>query len=109
MAISTLWAQLVRRPGACQVLGHHDIDVPPLAGETPVTPARPGKRLMVRPISPTNEPWIIDVTSTQALAMLEGFLGTGVHFQQRLGWRSRGFGVHRRDTLHLRPLTDEDR
>lgn len=102
--LSNRWAQLVRTPGACRVLGHHDIEVPPLGAATPPTETRAGLRLLVQPITPADLPWSIDVTSTKVQAMLEGFLKSGVHVSQRLGWRSSGFGVHRRDTLHLRPL-----
>ena len=102
--LSDRWSQLVRTPGAAQVLGHHPTEVAPLGAATPPAETRSGLRLLVRPITPTDMPWAIDITSTQVQAMLEGFLRSGIHLQQRLGWRSRGFGVHRRDTIHLRPL-----
>ena len=63
-------------------------------------------RLMWRPISDPALPLYCDVTSSQVNAMLEGFLHTAIIRGQRLAWRSRGFGVHRRDTIHLRPLKD---
>lgn len=88
------------------MLAHHAVEVPPLAGETNVSPARPGVRLMWRPITPTDLPLYCDVTSDQVNAMLEGFVHTAIIRGQRLGWSARGFGVHRRDTLHLRPLKD---
>lgn len=102
--LSNRWSQLVRTPGAVQVLSHHAIDVPPLGAEYPPAEARPGLRLLCRPVSSHDLPWSIDITSTATQAMLEGFLRSGIHVGQRLGWRSRGFGVNRRDTLYLRPL-----
>lgn len=102
--LSNRWSQLVRTPGAVRVLSHHDCDVPPLGAATPPAETRAGLRLIVQPLTPTDLPWSIDITSTKVMAQLEGFLRSGIHVGQRLGWRSTGFGVHRRDTLHLRPL-----
>jgi hypothetical protein len=45
----------------------------------------------------------IDVTSTQAMAMLEGFLGSGAHAGKILSWRARGFGVRRKDSIRITP------
>lgn len=104
MSAFNRWSQIVRTPGAVQVLGHHAIDVPALGSELPYTDTRPGIRLLVRPIGGSPDCWTIDVTSTAMHAMLEGFLQTGNHAGLRLAWRSKGFGVKRRDTLHLRPL-----
>jgi len=98
------WAQLVRAPGAVQVLAHHPIDVPPLNSQPPYENARAGVRLLVRPVGSSPDVYTVDVTSTQVQAMLEGFLRTGNHVAQRLSWRSRGYGVRRKDTIHLRPL-----
>lgn len=98
------WSQIVRKPGAVQILAHHAIDVPAIAGDLTPSDARPGTRLLVRPIEGDQLPWTIDVTSTQAQAMLEGFLRSGNHVGLRLSWRSRGFGVLRKDTIHLRPV-----
>lgn len=103
------WSQLVRRKGAVEILAHHEIAVPPLGGETETSPARAATRLLVRPLEGGDLPWHIDVTSTQAQAMLEGFLATGNHVGLRLGWKSRGFGVRRKDTIHLRPLNPEEK
>lgn len=94
----------MRTPGAVRVLSHHDCDVPPLGAATPPAETRAGLRLIVQPLTPADLPWSIDITSTKVQAMLEGFLRSGIHVNQRLGWRSKGFGVHRRDTLHLKPL-----
>lgn len=104
MATSNRWSQIVRTPGAVRILGHHPVDVPPLGEEPPYSSERAGLRLLVQPLSDPNLPWAIDVTSTQVMAMLEGFLATGQHYGMRLSWRSRGFGSLRKDTIHLRPL-----
>ena len=102
--VTNRWSQIVRTPGAVRILGHHPVDVPPLGEEPPYSSERAGLRLLVQPLSDPNLPWAIDVTSSQVMAMLEGFLATGQHYGLRLSWRSRGFGSLRKDTIHLRPL-----
>lgn len=102
------WSQVVRGPGAVEIMAWHEISVPPLGTQPPYESARPGIRLLVRPLDDSGAPWTIDVTSTQAMAMLEGFLRTGAHVGQRLSWSSRGFGVLRKDTIHLRPVQQND-
>ena len=104
MATTNRWSQIVRTPGAVRILGHHPVDVAPLGEEPPYSSERAGLRLLVQPLSDPNLPWAIDVTSSQVMAMLEGFLATGQHYGLRLAWRSRGFGSLRKDTIHLRPL-----
>ena len=104
MAFEYRWSQIVRTPGAAQVLAHHPVEVAPIGGETGDSPARPGVRLMWRPVSDPALPLYCDVTSVQAIAMLEGFLHTGLHVRSVLSWRSKGFGVHRRDTIGITPL-----
>ena len=106
MASTNRWSQIVRTPGAVRILGHHPVDVPPLGEEPPYTSERAGLRLLVQPLSDPNLPWAIDVTSSQVMAMLEGFLATGQHYGLRLSWRSRGFGSLRKDTIHLRPMSE---
>jgi len=86
------------------IQGHHAIDVPPLNQELPNPLARPGIRLLVIPIGGAPATPAIDVTSTAVQAMLEGWLATGAHVGKRLAWRTLGFGVRRRDTLHIRPM-----
>jgi hypothetical protein len=71
---------------------------------SPASPARPGVRLWVRDLAPGGELRTIDITSTAALAMLEGFLYSGMHVGKSLSWRSLGYGVRRRDTLGIKPL-----
>ena len=105
MATTNRWSQIVRTPGAVRILGHHPVDVPPLGEEPPYSSERAGLRLLVQPLSDPNLHWAIDVTSSQVMAMLDGFLGTGQHYGMRLSWRSRGFGSLRKDTLHLRPMS----
>jgi hypothetical protein len=102
------WSQIVRRPGAVEIQAHHAIDVPAISDELPYSDPRPGTRLLVRPIEGDDLPWTIDVTSTQAQAMLEGFLRSGNHVGLRLSWRSRGFGTRRKDTIHLRPVRPDE-
>ena len=89
-----------------RILGHHPVDVPPLGEEPPYSSERAGIRLLVQPLSDPNLPWAIDVTSSVVMAMLEGFLATGQHYGLRLSWRSRGFGSLRKDTIHLRPMSE---
>jgi hypothetical protein len=45
---------------------------------------------------------VIDVTSTAAIAMLEGFLRSGVGVGRVIGWHGRGRGKRRRDTIFIR-------
>lgn len=104
MQVFNRWAQLVRKPGLVQILGHHAIDVPPLGTQPPYANTRAGIRLLVQPLAGADLPWTIDITSTQVKAMLEGFLATGRHVGLRLGWRSRGYGVLRKDTISLSPM-----
>lgn len=66
-------------------------------------PPRPGVRLMTMPVADGPDLWTIDVTSDVVNAMLEGFLATGAHVGKVLSWQSRGFGVHRRDTIRITP------
>jgi hypothetical protein len=87
-----------------ELQGHHPILVPPMGQELPMGEGRPGVRLLCRPLEGCPDVSNIDVTSTAAIAMLEGFLATGRQIGKRLAWRSRGHGVLRRDTLHIRPV-----
>jgi len=98
------WSQIVRKPGAVEITHHHVIDVPPLGQAMPHPQARVGVRLLVRPLEPSLGVTAIDITSTQAIAMLEGFLQTGAHVGKRLSWQARGFGVRRHDTIHIQPI-----
>ena len=77
------------------------IEVPAIGGVTDTTPSRPGVRLFVAPVPGGPSLYTIDVTSTQAIAMLEGFLATGNHVGKVLSWSAKGFGVLRRDTIRL--------
>jgi hypothetical protein len=83
-------------------------ELAPLGSPYPPTETRPGTRLIVQPVSSPELPWSIDIVSTQVQAMLEGFLSTGVAINKRLGWRSRGFGSQRKDTIHLRPMNQAE-
>jgi hypothetical protein len=98
------WSQLVRTPGAVEIMAHHEIAVPPLGSELPYTETRPGLRLLVRPLDGSAAPWTIDITATNVIAMLEGFLRSGAHVGMRLAWSARGYGVRRKDTVRLRPI-----
>jgi len=98
------WSQIVRTRGVVEVQGHHQVDVPPLGQEAPHPLQRPGVRLLVSPIGGVPATATIDVTSTAVIAMLDGFLKSGAHVGKRLDWRATGFGLRRRDTLHLRPI-----
>lgn len=100
----TRWSQEVRRPGAVEVLAHHDSSIPRMGDEAGSADVLPCKRLYVRDLDATRGLSVIDVTSTAALAMLEGFLHSGAHVSKSIGWRSRGYGRLRRDTFHIRPL-----
>lgn len=104
MAAFPRWSQVARKPGAVQIIGWHAIEVPPIGQEPPYNSARPGIRLLVQPLEGDDLPWTIDITSTKVIAALDGFLATGHHAGLRFSWRLAGFGVHRRDTLHFRPL-----
>jgi len=84
VATTNRWSQIVRTPGAVRILAHHPVDVPPLGEEPPYSSERVGLRLLVQPLSDPNLPWAIDVTSSQVMAMLDGFLGTGQHYGMRL-------------------------
>lgn len=94
----------MRKPGAVEVTHHHVIDIPPLGQAMPHPEARVGLRLLVRPLESSPDVRAIDITSTQAIAMLEGFLQTGAHVGKRLSWQARGYGVRRHDTLHIQPI-----
>lgn len=95
------WSQLVRTPGAVQLQSSCPIEVPPIAGATETSPSRPGVRLFVAPVEGGPALYTIDITSTQTMAMLEGFLASGTHVGKILSWRAKGFGVLRRDTIRL--------
>lgn len=97
------WSQVVRSPGSVRVHSHCAIDVPPIGGVTDEAPARPGVRLFTSPVAGGPQLYTIDITSTQAMAMLEGFLGMGVHVGKVITWRARGFGVLRKDTIGIAP------
>lgn len=97
----TRWSQVVRSPGAVTVYASAPIEVPPIGGATPENPARPGVRLITMPVADGPQHYVIDVVSTQAQAMLEGFLANGLHVGKRLSWRSKGYGVLRKDTIRI--------
>lgn len=98
------WSQIVRKAGAVEILAHHEVQVPAL-GENQDGPAgRPGIRLIVRPLGDSPFYDTIDITSTQAIAMLEGYLRSGAHVGKAITWRSGGTGAHRRDTIMLKPV-----
>lgn len=61
-------------------------------------------KLLVRQLEGDTPIVTIDVTSTAAMAMLEGFLATGTMVGKRLAWRSGGSGKLRRDTIHIKPI-----
>ena len=98
------WSQIARKPGAVQIIGYHPIEVPALGQVPPYNEPRPGIRLLVQPLEGDDLPWTIDITSTKVIASLDGFLRSGNHIGLRFAWRLAGFGVHRRDTLHFRPM-----
>jgi len=95
-----LWATIVRQPGAVQIAGFHPVLVPDRTAAPDAAVTRDGIRLLVTPVAGLPPTPTIDVTSTAALAMLEGFLGSGAHVGKTLTWRSLGFSSRRRDTLH---------
>lgn len=92
---------MVRSPGAVQVFASAPILVPPIGGATVENPARPAIRLITMPIAGGPQLYVIDVVSTQAQAMLEGFLANGLHVGKMLSWRSKGYGVLRKDTIRI--------
>jgi len=98
------WSQIVRGPGAVTITGHHPVQVPALGDDPLAMDGRPGVRLLTLPLDDSPPIYSIDITSTAAIAMLEGFLSTGAHVGKRLTWRSGGTGRFRRDTIHLKPL-----
>jgi hypothetical protein len=97
----TRWSQVVRTPGSFLVRGAHPVEVPALNQPTIGTETRPGVRLIGEPVQMVNPSYTIDVTSTNAMAMLEGFIALGQHVNRELAWSSRGWGVRRRDTVRL--------
>lgn len=97
----TRWSQVVRSPGAVTMHASAPIEVPPIGGATDSNPARPGVRLITMPVEGGPQHYVIDIVSTQAQAMLEGFLASGVHIGKRLSWRSKGYGVLRKDTIRI--------
>lgn len=98
------WQQIVRTKGATHVIGHHAVEVADLTSDPTNPTKRPGVRLLVQPIAPWYPGYTIEVTSSAAIAMLEGFLHQGLTLGRRLGFETRGFGPRRRDTLHIKPL-----
>jgi hypothetical protein len=96
------WSQLVRKPGTVLVQHWANVEVPPEGGATEASPARPGLRLYVHPVSTAEHVTSIDITSTAAQAMLEGFLRSGIAAGKYLSWQSAGFGPRRRDTVILK-------
>jgi hypothetical protein len=97
------WSQIVRTPGAVQVHASMAVEVPPIAGLADGESPRPGLRLVTTPVAGGPALFTIDITSTQAMAMLEGFLGSGAHVGKILSWRARGFGVRRKDSIRITP------
>lgn len=98
------WSQTVRKSGTVEILSHHETEVPAM-GESQEAPiGRPATRLIVRPLGDSPFYDTIDVTSTQARAMLEGYLRTGAHVGKSLSWVSRGTGKYRRDSIMLKPV-----
>lgn len=97
------FSQAVRSPGRVVILDHHAITVPAEDSPSQGNQGRDGLRLIVMPISHGAPFPTIDVTSSAAVAMLEGFLYSGVAVGKHLSWETRGFGARRRDTLHIHP------
>lgn len=97
------WSQVVRGPGAVAIAAFHRVKVPELGGDHAPDEGRDGVRLLTIPEPGSPEIYTIDVTSTAALAMLEGFLATGAHVGKVFTWRGAGVGTARRDTIHLTP------
>jgi hypothetical protein len=97
------WSQIVRRPGAVEVYAHHPTQVPALGDTLPYSEPRDGLRLLVNQLEGDTPIATIDITSTAAMAMLEGFLANGAMIGKRLAWRSGGSGKFRRDTIHIKP------
>jgi hypothetical protein len=97
----TRWSQIVRSPGSFQIHGSHPTIVPPLDGSPLAAEARAGVRLLGHPVEMADPSYMIDMTTTAGLAMLEGFVATGNHLNRVISWQSRGWGVRRRDTIRL--------
>ena len=95
------WSQIVRTPGAVQLQSSCPIEVPVIGARPDASTSRPGVRLFVAPVDGGPMLYTIDITSTQTMAMLEGFLASGTHVGKILSWRAKGFGVLRRDTIRL--------
>lgn len=98
------WSQLVRTPGAVEVIGHHPTLVPPKGEMLTPENGRAGVRLLVYPAAAHPQVATVDVTSTAAIAMLDGFLANGMHVGKRISFRSRGWGKTRRDTISIGPV-----
>lgn len=98
------WSQIVRTPGAVEVYWHQQSEIPALGTDVPSDVSFPSTRLFVRSLGETQPLTTIDVVSSATRAMLEGFLATGIHVRHRIGWRAKGYGKLRRDTLSIRPL-----
>jgi len=98
------WSQTVRKPGLVEILSSHPVELPALGDGTNIADARPGIRLIVRPLGDSPFYDTIDITSTAAIAMLEGYLRSGTHVGKALSWISRGSGRYRRDTIILTPV-----
>ena len=98
------WSQIVRTPGAVEVYWHQQTEIPALGTDPPSDVMFPATRLFVRPLDSTPPYTTLDVVSSATRAMLEGFLQSGIHVNRRIGWKAQGWGVRRKDTLHIRPL-----
>lgn len=98
------WSQTVRKPGLVEILSSHAVDLPALGDGTNLADARPAIRLIVRSLGDSPYYDTIDITSTAAIAMLEGWLHSGAHVGKALSWVSRGSGRYRRDTIILAPM-----
>jgi len=97
------FSQVVRRRARVLVLGHHAISVPPEGEESQGNAGRDGLRLVVMPLTHGAPMPTIDITSSAAIAMLEGFLSSGAIEGKHISWESSGFGARRRDTIHIAP------
>jgi hypothetical protein len=95
------WSQIVRTPGAVRIHGSAPVEVPPIAGLAAGEAPRPGIRLFTTPVAGGPQLFTVDITSTQVIAMLEGFLGSGSLAGKILSWRARGFGVRRKDSIRI--------
>lgn len=98
------WQQIIRTPGSTHVVGHHQTEVVDLVTDPTNPTTRQGIRLLCQPIDPWYPGWTIDVTSSAAMAMLEGFLSQGLTLGRRLSFETRGYGARRRDTIRIKPL-----